>query len=119
MKVRIIETEEFETLSIVNPEIGEDWTEDFLFEIFDAGTEIRWNYDEEIYIAYKKDFLYWQALINKFQIADDRLWKKRQETKDRSALDDYLDQHLCGPGDKIPEIIHACLDAWEALLNKK
>lgn len=112
MNVTIIETNEKETLSIIDPKSGCDYTTDL---IGNHGELPDYNEDTDSYHMTKESFNWWANLIDRYEKADDRQYEisaslDHDEQNDfQSGLQSACDCDL----ENIPEAINCFCDEWE------
>lgn len=111
MDIRIKETADPQTLTLIDRKTGENWAEDFVFDLGSKAT-----FDEELQTFWMSfgEYVFWSALLKKYQDADDRLFRMLQEVSDAEELNNYVQQHACGNYLDFPAIMHRVMDEWEA-----
>ena len=69
MQIIIIETREEKELNIYDPKSGVNWTGDLIGSV---GNSPEYNEEADRYLMSQDTFLWWDDLINRYQVADDK-----------------------------------------------
>lgn len=110
MKIKIVETGEIETLSMMQPGNGCDWSEDFIGNA--GGFEKDFVYDHEtgIYTAEQETFNWWDKVVSAHRALEERIYDLKQEHGSdavHEAIGDAGNTDL----EDMPAAINAALDA--------
>lgn len=112
MNVTIIETNESETLSIIDPQSGCDWTNDLLGNHGDLPD---YNEETDNYHMTKESFDWWNDLISRLEVADDRcaeIKKCLDYEQSEEFAEGLADACNCDLENQ-PEVMQQFCDEWE------
>lgn len=112
-KIKIDETDEITTLSIIDPKSGVDWTNDLLGN---CGALRRYDDDQEVYLMTQEEYDWWDTLVAAKQASDNRRHKLARQLLER--LSDALMRDLgdvnCDLEDE-PGQVHQICDLYDVM----
>ena len=110
MQIKIAETDEIKTLSLIAPDTGVDWVRDFV-----ASSDY-YDDDDECYIMDEDTYDWWDDIIDRQQDNDNRKYRLVCDGADVDELDDYIAAAV-GGGDMEDVVARtaSALDEWEEL----
>ena len=111
MDIKIKETGELKSLSIIDPQTGCEWTQDLLGN-YDA--EMIFDEDAVVHIIEQETFAWWKELIERYQVADDHLNDVRGMVDNPEDLDAYLIDMAVGSCEleNYPESLTDAVNDW-------
>jgi hypothetical protein len=111
MDIRIKETGELKSLSIIDPQTGCNWEIDLMGN-HDA--DMIYDDDEGVYIMDHETFDWWDDLLARYQTADYKLNETRCGVDNPESLDAYLVDMAVGSCelDNYPEALTAAINDW-------
>jgi hypothetical protein len=113
MKVTIIETKKAETLNIIDPKSGMDWTNDLLGN---HGGLPEYNDETDSYHMTQESFNWWNNLIEKYEAADYRCFeiKSMLSEEQEQGFDSGLQEVLNCDLEDMPGYMNDFCDEWES-----
>lgn len=111
MDIKIKETGELKSLSIIDPKTGCQWTSDLLGNY---NAEMVFDEDAGVHIMEQETFAWWKDLIERYQVADDHLNDVRGLVDNPEDLDAYLIDMSVGACDleDYPQALTEAVDGW-------
>ena len=111
MDIKIKETGELSSLSIIDTQTGCEWTQDLLGN-YDA--EMIFDEDAGVHIMDKENFAWWEDLINRYQAAYNYLSEVRSLVDNPEDLDAYLIDMAVGSCEleNYPESLTDAVNDW-------
>ena len=108
MEIKIKETGEIKELLLIDPATGIDWAMDL------TATDDNITFDGESRVCDQDTFDWWNALIQEYQVADDRYYKLRQSLDEAARFELIRKVHLAEWHDieYYPRVLSSILDEW-------
>lgn len=96
LTLKIKETQETKTLSLIDPKTGVDWISDYIGNTCDmTNGALTYDAESDIYHISQDDFDYWADMVSMRDAVDNRMYDMHLSDDEKQCVNNYL--HACCP----------------------